>query len=105
MNTEISTETLGMPVQLARMEGKLDQVIVDHERRLGETSQTLNVLANTVTTQGNLLATHTANISAHTKEIADLEIRSTGALGKVMTVVSPIIAAGALITAIVFGGR
>lgn len=94
-----------MPVQLARMEGKLDQVIVDHERRLGETSQTLNVLANTVTTQGNLLATHTANISAHTKEIADLEIRSTGALGKAMTVVSPIIAAGALITAIVFGAR
>ncbi len=94
-----------MPVQLARMEGKLDQVIVDHERRLGETTQTLTVLTNTVNTQGNLLATHAANITAHTKEIADLELRSTGALGKAMTVVSPIIAGGALIASIVLGAK
>ncbi len=94
-----------MPVQLARMEGKLDQVIVDHERRLGETTQTLTVLSNTVNTQGNLLATHTANITAHTKEIAELNVKSTGALGKAMTVVSPIIAGGSLIAAIVMGAR
>lgn len=78
-----------LAVGLARMEGKLDQVITDHERRLtaGETAE--EVMHGRISAHGKALADHGARIG-------DLDRRTTGALGKVMSVVSPMIALAAL---------
>lgn len=97
----------GLEVSVARMEGKLDQVITDHERRLNTTDNAISTMAQSVNQLANAQATNTADITSVrselgqfrtevTADIVELKERQGGALTRVMSVLSPVIALGSL---------
>lgn len=86
-------------VQLARMEGKIDQALNDHDRRITEHAASIGSVTETQTLVGQMLATHTANIGTLKKDVTDLQERMSGSLQKVMSVLSPLLAVGSLILA------
>ena len=101
---------VNVEVQLARMEGKIDQVLIDHDRRITEHAASIGAVNETQTLIGQMLATNTANIdtlksdvaelrTTHENDVKDINIRMSGTLQKAMSVASPLLAVGSLILA------
>lgn len=97
----------GLEVSVARMEGKLDQVITDHERRHNNTDNAITTMAASIQQLANSTATNTADIGSVkdslgqfrtevTADIVELKERQGSALTRAMSIISPIIALGSL---------
>lgn len=102
----------GLEVSVARMEGKLDQVITDHDRRLNSTDSAVTAMVESINRLANTQATNTADIGSVkselgqfrtevTADIVELKERQGSALSRAMSVISPVIALGSLALAFI----
>lgn len=94
-DSEVTLTSLA--ISLARMEGKLNQIVIDHERRLNALDKEVDVVHDRITTSAKTINEQGARLNSLGDSVKDLHQKSTGLLGRAMTVIAPVVAIAAFL--------